>query len=780
VTGLQDQITRRARPTLWILLGTAAFVLIIACANVANLTLTRVVGRERELAVHAALGATRGMLRRALLIESLLLSGAGALLGVGVAKLGLGGLVAFTERFTSRATEVTLDGRVLLFAMGIATLAAVVFALIPNVPASAGTGTALPQGGRTTGGVGRKRVQRGLVVAQVAVSFVLLVGAGLLGRTFLAMQSVDPGFETDDVLTMEIPSANPTARDEQRPRYETLLEQVRALPGVTSAALSSVVPLRDRSSFFGRIEMSLEGQVVPAGQPTPRADFRSVSPDYFRTLGVQLLAGRSFEPSDHYQSEGVVVVNQSFADRYFPDEDPIGKRMAWTDRNLSLFMGVSGDWRRIVGVVGDSKEFGLASDVSDVVFHPYSQEPFAWSLLIRGPRAEGFESPVRDIIRTMDTRQPIEDVFTLERIRSESLAPQRLNAALIGGFALLAMVIAAVGVFSVLAFSVSQRAREFGIRTALGARRSDVEGTVLWEGLVLTGSGLLLGGLAAAGLSRVLTSFLFEVSTVDPATFVLVALVLTMVAATASWLPAARDVQYLALVDSAASNPVGPLQDIDRGVVSAGNRPQRIAGPDGVRRRPGGRIGRQALHVGRIRLREQGHMVVGRVPLPRRLQNPRTFQRREHTFQPRPAGATAAVPEVDGHPGRMDGPRRRIAGLTGGGPRQARHDQLLTAPGPVLGGETLNEERHFRPSVGKRNLVHCEVPIRAHPNEPAIGRKDPDTRGSVDECVVVLTGHAVLPVERRGGTPQALPPRRNGPDDRQHHRREETSLHRTP
>ena len=541
VTGLQDQLTRRARPTLWILLATAAFVLVIACANVANLTLTRVVTRENELTIRGSLGATSGMLRRALLLENLLLSTAGAALGVAVAWLGLDALVAFIGRFTSRASEVTLDGSVLVFATAIATLAALVFAWIPRVPIPGSTRSATAAGTRRTGGIAPKRVQRGLVVAQVAVSFVLLVGAGLLGRTFLAIQAVDPGFETDGVLTMEIPSSGRRAPDAERNYYETLLQRVQALPGVRDAALGTNVPLVPRSLFSLVVELRLEGQDVATGQPPPRADFRSVSPEYFRTLGVTVLAGRSFEATDRTENRQVVVINRSLANRFFPDENPVGKRLAWTDELFLRFSGVSGDWRTIVGVVEDLRDYGLDRDVPDVVFHPFAQVPSASALLVRTTgEADALASPVRDVIRTLDPTQPIENVRTLERVRAESVAPQRLNATLIGGFALLAMVIAAVGVFSVLAFSVTQRTREFGIRTALGAGRGEVLGTVLREGLLLAGGGLVVGGLVAVGLARFLTSFLFGVSAGDPATFLLVGVGLALVAATASWLPARR------------------------------------------------------------------------------------------------------------------------------------------------------------------------------------------------------------------------------------------------
>ena len=540
VTGLQDQLTSGARPTLWILLGTAAFVLVIACANVANLTLTRVVTRERELVTRAALGATGGMLRRGLLIENLLLSAAGAALGVGLAWLGFDALVAFIGRFTSRATEITLDGRVFGFATAVATLAALLFASLPRMPTADGTPGAAASGRTTDGGAG-KRVQRGLVVAQVAVSFVLLVGAGLMGRTFLAVQSVDPGFETDRVLTMEIPTDfGARSMDDGRNYYETILREVRAVPGVRDAGLGTTVPLAAAVNEFPLMELSIEGHVVPPGLPIPRADFRPVSPGYFRTLGVKLLAGRLLEETDRPGTQKVVVVNQSLANRFFPDEDPVGKRLVWGELMSQLLL-LGDDWLTIVGVVENSKNYGLDRDVPEAVFHPFAQVAMASTLFV-GTTAEpeSVAASIQQVIRRLDPSQPIENVLTLDRIRADSLAPRRLNAVLIGGFALLALVIAAVGVFSVLAFSVTQRTREFGIRCALGAGRREVANTVLREGLVLTGVGLGLGTLAAAALSRSLASFLFGVSANDPATFLVVALTFTVVAATAAWVPARR------------------------------------------------------------------------------------------------------------------------------------------------------------------------------------------------------------------------------------------------
>jgi predicted permease len=537
VTGLQDQLTSRARPTLWILLGTAAFVLVIACANVANLTLTRVVTRERELATRAALGATRRTLRRALLIENLLLAVVGAGVGVGVAWLGLDALVTFIARLTNRATEIALDGRVLGFATAIATLAALVFATLPRLPHAGGTPPVDPASGRTTDGKATRRVQRGLVVAQVAVSFVLLAGAGLLGRTLLAVQSVDPGFQTDSVLTMEIPTGIGTRSfPEMRTFYEEVLRQVRAVPGVQEAAVGTTVPFAPERDVFPLMEASFEDQVIPPGQPVPRVDFRPVSQSYFRTLGIQLLSGRSFDSTDGPDNRLVVVVNRSLADRFFPNEDPIDRRLSWAD---PLMRGP--DPLTIVGVVENSKNDGLDRDVPPAVFLPFAQFSMATNLFVRtSGDAQAVASPVRAIIRALDPTQPIENVMTLERIATESVAPRRLNAALIGGFALLALTIAAVGVFSVMAFSVTQRTREFGIRSALGARRADISGPVFREGLLLAGNGLVLGGAAAAGLSRSLQGFLFGVSAIDPVTFLLVGLVLAVVAGAAAWLPARR------------------------------------------------------------------------------------------------------------------------------------------------------------------------------------------------------------------------------------------------
>ncbi|MDP6580899.1 MAG: ABC transporter permease [Vicinamibacterales bacterium] len=377
-------------------------------------------------------------------------------------------------------------------------------------------------------------------MAQVAVSFVLLAGAGLLGRTLLAVQSVDPGFETDSVLTMEIPTGFGTrSLPEIRTFYDEILRQVLVVPGVRDAAVGTTVPLAPERDLFPLMEVSFAGQVIPPGQPVPRVDFRTVSPSYFETLGIQLLSGRSFDATDGPDNRRVVIVNRSLADRFFPNADPIDRRLSWSDPLMRNMLG--SDPLTIVGIVEDSKNEGLDRDVPPAVFLPFAQFSMANSLFVRASGdALAITSPVRAIIRALDPTQPIENVMTLERIATESVAPRRLNAALIGGFALLALTIAAVGVFSVLAFSVHQRTREFGIRSALGAGPSAISGTVLREGVLLAGSGLMFGGLAAAGLSRSLQGFLFGVSAVDPATYLLVGALLAGVAGMAAWLPARR------------------------------------------------------------------------------------------------------------------------------------------------------------------------------------------------------------------------------------------------
>lgn len=544
VTPLKTQLTSRARPTLLLLLGTAFFVLIIACANLANLTLARVIRRDHELAIRVSLGASRGALRRALLIESLVLAGAGAAVGLLIASVGLDLLVAFAERFTARASEISLDASVFVFALVAAVGASVFFTILPPLPGGdRADGALTSSGSRSTVGSGARRAQRVLVVAQIGVSFVLLIGAGLLLRTMANLDRVDPGFDKTQVLAMSVPPnvAGRTA-GAIRSQYLAMLEEIRALPGVQGAALTSSVPLRGTSGFTTQAKIGVEGHEPAPGAPIPRADFRVVSADYFATMGIELRQGREFTTTDLLDAQEVVVINESMARAYFGQGDPIGRRIAWTD-DIFRLLGMSTDWRTVVGVAADTRDAGLDAKVIDTMYTPYQQvtPQYTGSLVVRVSGDPGAVVPaVRQTILAHDSNQPISDVATIAELGNASVAARRLNAMLLGAFALLALVIAAVGIGGVLAFSVGSRTREFGIRSALGAAPRQVWTGVLAEGAGLAAVGVVLGSAAAVVLSRFIAGLLVGVPAFDPATFGAVALLLAGVAIGAGWVPAWR------------------------------------------------------------------------------------------------------------------------------------------------------------------------------------------------------------------------------------------------
>ncbi len=544
VTPLKTQLTARARPTFLLLLGTAFLVLVIACANLANLTLTRVMRRDHELAVRVSLGGSRGALRRELLVESLVLAVVGAALGLVLAWVSLDLIVRFAERYTSRASEIVLDGRVFGLALLAAVVASGVFAMLPSLPKGDGVGGSLTRSGtRSTGGSGSRRAQRGLVVAQIGTSFVLLIVAGLMLRTMIHLNRVDVGFDTEHVLAVDVPVDYERMTQDfwgVRNQYLSILDSVRALPGVVEAALASSVPFSDGGSFSLRIPVDVEDH-HPAEGVTPRADFRVVSPGYFQTMGIRVLRGRTFTTTDVEDAQKIVVINESMARAYFGDRNPVGRRIAWVDPLLEQFMGVGPDMRTIVGVVEDTRDGGVDAPITHAMYNPYPQVGVVESLVIRtSGEPEALVAGVRAVVRAHDSNQPITNVATLAELADQSVASRRLNAMLLGGFALLALVIAGVGIGGVLAFSVGRRTREFGIKGALGATRRQVWSGVLVEGAVLAGLGIAIGSLAAVGLTRFVASLLVGVPPLDPVTFLGVGLLLGAVAVVAAWAPAWR------------------------------------------------------------------------------------------------------------------------------------------------------------------------------------------------------------------------------------------------
>ncbi len=541
---LRDQLASEARPTMLMLFGVAAFVLVIACANVANLTLARVMRRHDEWALRISLGAKTLALRRQLLVENIIPSLIGAALGILIAIAGVDLLAAYIRRYSARASEITVDTTVLGVALVLALAAASLFAFLPRLPAAGSQRSQWFSGNRASAGSAGRGMQKLLVVVQIGVSFVLLVGAGLLLETLKNLQRDDGGVELEEVLAMSVPIDYEARTWDQRLAYfARILEGVSGLPGVRSAALGSMIPLKEAprgvwASLAAHV-FEIEGQPTAQGAAPPRADFRVVSGDYFRTLGMALVEGRTFKSTDVPSATQVVVVNQALAHHYFRDREAVGQRIGWRGDNLH-FMGLSEEYRTIVGVVSDAKDYGVAEDVPHVVFNPFTQVPLGGSLFVRTPQPDAVVQPIIDQIRQLDPEQPIVNIATLAQVRSESISPQKLNAALVGAFAFLALAVAAVGVAGVLAFSVSQRTHEFGIRAALGADRSLLMRVVLKEGARLAVFGLALGIAASLLFAEFISALLYDVTTTDVGTLSSVALLLTAVALLASAIPAWR------------------------------------------------------------------------------------------------------------------------------------------------------------------------------------------------------------------------------------------------
>ena len=537
---LRAALNERASLTMWLLMGAASFVLLIACANVANLTLMRGVGREREMLVRAALGAGTWRLRTLLLVENLTLALIGGVLGVLVAFAGLKMLIAFAAQLTTRADEIRVDGAVLAMGLLTSLAAAVVLSFMPNIGATRDLAAPLAAAGRrTTAGRGRNRLQNTLVIAQLAVCMVLLTAAGLLVRTLSKLQSVETGVNASNVLTMEVPiETNTIQSPEKLAMYERMRDRIATLPGVEVASVGSNVPLKN--SFFV-LEVKAEGRPLAPGEATPRATYKTADPGYFRAAGIPLLSGREFTTTDRAGSQRVVIINKAFAKRLFGDRNPIGQRVAWTGEVLK-FIPVTGDWRTVVGVVGDTRDAGLDADPTPTMFQPFAQEEiFVGALVIRTKSSPELLQPAAiRAIRELYPRQIIENVATLEQVRDATVAPRRLNALFIASFGALAMIIAMVGIAGVLAFSVSSRTAEIGIRMSLGADASRVHRMVLGEGSVLLGAGLAVGVIGAWLGSRLMQGLLFGVAPHDPATLGTVALIIAAVGVGACWLPAVR------------------------------------------------------------------------------------------------------------------------------------------------------------------------------------------------------------------------------------------------
>ena len=538
---LRDQITSPARTVLLVLLAASGLIFIIACSNVANLILARSVRREGELAIRAALGAGSRALRQTLLAESLLLCGLGAILGVAIARPMVAVLARYAARFSVRALDLTVDASLLWVGVGLAVAAAVLLAYVPRLPsADASKGLGLSNGSvRITSGTNRRL--RAFAMTQIAASFVLLAGAGMLLTALMALQSAQTGFNTRNVLALNVPVLSFERPPEQVALfYKEAMRRIAELPGVERVAVGTIVPWRDAGTFGPGFLFSAEGYAKANGEEDPRARFRTVSPGFFAALGVPIIAGRDFNDTDRKGGEPVVIVSQSVAKRMFPTQDALNRRLKWTDPVMK-FIGVSREGRRIVGIAADVDDENVVPGPALSVYHPFEQEIGGGRMFVHA-RTDPYAlvPSITRIIREMSADQPVEQAATLEDIRAEVLAPDRLNALVFGGFAAVALMIAVVGVAGVLAFSVSTRTREFGIRLAVGSAPRHLLTRILGEGAVIAGAGIVAGVIGGYALARVVGTFITDVRLPGAVAIVGAAVILVAAAVVASLMPAAR------------------------------------------------------------------------------------------------------------------------------------------------------------------------------------------------------------------------------------------------
>jgi len=529
---LHEQLVGDVRPAMLLLLGAVGLVLLIACANVANLLLARAAAREKEVAIRAALGAGRARLVRQHLTESLVLAVIGGALGLLIAFWMVDLLVSFAPKGTPRLDEIAIDRSILAFTFGIAVLTGLTFGLAPALLSSrTNFNSALKEGGRDTSATSRgARLRSALVVSEVALALMLLVGAGLLIKSFVNLQRVDPGFNPKSALRVDVtlPRTRYPERNQSAAFYKQLLERVAALPGVQSAGAVSSLPLSGGGTDS---DFAIEGR-PPAEPGHPQvAWYSSVTPDYFRAMGIRLLRGREFTEADNAAAPKVVLISESMARRYFPDEDPLGKRLVFGK-----------DAREIVGIISDVKFFGLNLDARPSMYFPHQQNPARGLSLV--VRTQGnpltLAAAIRGQVSALDRDLAVSSVMTLEELVGTSLAEPRFVLLLLGAFAAVAMLLSAIGVYGVVSYSVTQRSHEIGVRMALGAQMSDVLKLVAGQGMSLVLGGVGLGLIAAFALSRVMESLLFGVSATDVTTFAATSLILAGVALGACFVPARR------------------------------------------------------------------------------------------------------------------------------------------------------------------------------------------------------------------------------------------------
>jgi putative ABC transport system permease protein len=535
VVRLHEELVRDSRPVLAMLMGAAGCLLLLVCANVANLVMARGSHRSREVALRQALGAPRMRLVSQLLTESMLVAILGGGLGLIVTYAGVPLLRTLAPAGVPRIEEVAVDGWVLAFAVALSVLTGVAFGLVPALRGSnADVTAALREGGWSFMG-GRHRARRVLVVSQVSLAVVLLLGAGLLARSFARLRAVDTGFDPRNLLVLRLSVDRHTypTSGEVVGYYEKVIEALSALPGVARAAATTVLPMSDIGVDFNRPYWRFGGP-RPDGDG-PKVDIRMVTTSYFDTMGMRLLSGRNFTPQDRRGTPAVVVINQNLATRLWPETGAVGERIV-LDYNRGVYA------YEVVGVVNDSRYYGPRTEPRPEVFIPHAQNPYpALNVVVRTRTEPGGVARIAELAaRDIDATQPVYRVTTMEELLSASMATDRLAAVLLGGFGAAALLVAALGVYGVLSILVAERTREMGLRVALGAARRDILTRLIGQGMMLVLVGMTLGGVGALLLSRLLGGLLYGVSPTDPATFSMVAAVLALVALVACYLPARR------------------------------------------------------------------------------------------------------------------------------------------------------------------------------------------------------------------------------------------------
>jgi putative ABC transport system permease protein len=548
--GSNDQFSVKLQPirqafvgdmktAILVLFGAVLFVLLIACANVANLFLVRGASRTKEIALRIAFGASRGRIIRQMLTESLILACFGGVVGVGLALGGIRGMARLIPGDMLSGATVNLNGAVLLFVAGVVALAAFIFGLAPALHSTKpDVQSELKEGGRSSGGgVAQNRLRGALAVAEISLALVLLIGAGLMMKSLYRLLEVDPGFRPERVLTMGMDlraqqySEDPAVLN----FWQQLIDRVSALPGVQSAAVGTVIPLTDSHS---RSDVTIEGMALPTPGNFPHPDVHIVSPGYITALGIPLLRGRTFTDQDNEKAPLAGMINAMVARRFFPNEDPIGKRFMFGHPSAAN----PPKWYTVVGVVSDTRLYGLANPARLEVYVPFRQNPRnSMALVVKsGADPASLTSAIRDAVQSIDKDQPVFAVSTMQELVSNSVATRRMTLVLLGLFSGLALVLGAIGIYGVISYSVAQRTHEIGIRMALGAPRADVFRLVVGEGLKLAGAGITIGIAAAFGLARLLSSLLYGISATDFETFLGVAVLLALVALVACYVPARR------------------------------------------------------------------------------------------------------------------------------------------------------------------------------------------------------------------------------------------------